>query len=196
MLQLLGQIPSRLYTADDVLSPYIYVFYIAFIVAFIFTPIMRMVATYYGIIDQPDAIRKMHNAPVAYLGGVAVFLGWMAGLALSQFLQLHRAEPGLLPHVHVKFSIVIGASVIVMLGLWDDIKRINPWMKIAGQVFAAICLLLEGIGSHSTESLLHPIGVRLQNVFHMSGYGEAFFPEWFIVTSSGLLVIFAVVGCC
>ena len=39
-------------TADDVLSPYIYVFYAAFVVSFIFTPIMRQVATYYGI-DRP-----------------------------------------------------------------------------------------------------------------------------------------------
>ena len=58
-------------TADDVLSPYIYVFYAAFLVSFIFTPIMRQVALYYGIIDQPDSIRKLHTSPVAYLGGVA-----------------------------------------------------------------------------------------------------------------------------
>jgi UDP-N-acetylmuramyl pentapeptide phosphotransferase/UDP-N-acetylglucosamine-1-phosphate transferase len=36
---------------------------------------MQMVASYYGIIDEPDNKRKMHSAPVAYLGGVAVFLG-------------------------------------------------------------------------------------------------------------------------
>jgi UDP-GlcNAc:undecaprenyl-phosphate GlcNAc-1-phosphate transferase len=61
---------------DSVLSPHVYVFYVAFLVSFFFTPIMRSVAIYYGIIDQPDQIRKMHSAPVAYLGGVAVFLGW------------------------------------------------------------------------------------------------------------------------
>jgi UDP-N-acetylmuramyl pentapeptide phosphotransferase/UDP-N-acetylglucosamine-1-phosphate transferase len=54
---------------------------------------MRTVASYYGIIDEPDNVRKMHSTPVAYLGGVAVFLGWIAGLALSQFLHLHRSEP-------------------------------------------------------------------------------------------------------
>src|SRR6266566_68811 len=61
-------------TWDQVLQHYVWVFYAAFIVAFLFTPIMRGVATYYGIIDQPDRLRKMHNVPVAYLGGVAVFL--------------------------------------------------------------------------------------------------------------------------
>jgi UDP-GlcNAc:undecaprenyl-phosphate GlcNAc-1-phosphate transferase len=71
-------------TWDTVLSPHIYVFYAAFIVSFLFTPIMRLVANYYGIIDQPDHLRKLHTAPVAYLGGVAVFIGWVAGLATSQ----------------------------------------------------------------------------------------------------------------
>src|SRR4029079_3657232 len=99
-----------------------------------------------GIIDEPDGHRKMHSTAVAYLGGVAVFLGWLTGLATSQFLQLHRAEPGLLPHLKVPFSVVVGASVIVILGLWDDIRRINPWGKIGGQGFAAILLVLDAGG--------------------------------------------------
>src|SRR5439155_25534529 len=72
----LAQIMLPTYTIDEVLSPYVYVFYVAFFVAFIFTPVMRRVATYFNIIDQPDLVRKMHSRPVAYLGGVAVFLGW------------------------------------------------------------------------------------------------------------------------
>src|SRR6478672_4774786 len=125
----LAQIPTQTFTADQVLAPYIYCFYAAFLVTFLFTPIMQTVASHYGIIDEPDLVRKMHTQPVAYLGGVAVFLGWMAALAISQFVKLHRTEPGLLPHLKIPFSIVVGASVIVMLGLWDDVKHINPWMK-------------------------------------------------------------------
>src|SRR3954462_1837911 len=86
---------SRLFSADDVMSPYIYVFYAAFIVTYLFTPIMRWVAIYYGIIDAPDNLRKMHSRPVAYLGGVAVFLGWISGLAFSQFLTVHGGEPSM-----------------------------------------------------------------------------------------------------
>src|SRR6516164_6613285 len=105
-------------TADEVLSPYIYVFFAAYIVAYFFTPVMRQIALYYGIIDQPDLVRKLHAAPVAYLGGVAVFLGWLAGLAISQFTQIHRVDPGL-PHLKVPTSILIAATMIVILGLWD-----------------------------------------------------------------------------
>jgi UDP-GlcNAc:undecaprenyl-phosphate GlcNAc-1-phosphate transferase len=201
---ILAQIPVSAVSADDVLSPYIYVFYAAFIVSFIFTPVMRTVASYYNIIDEPDAVRKMHSTPVAYLGGVAVFLGWIAGLALSQFLNLHRSEPGLLPHVHVRFSIVVGACVIVILGLWDDIRRINPWVKIGGQVFAAICLLIEGVGLKCAGPLLGPLGPRIQSVLGpnvLSSLGLALppndlFPTWFIMGVSSALVITLVVFCC
>src|ERR1044071_4121335 len=89
---ILGEITMRLFTWDEVLSPYIYVFYVAFAVAFVFTPLMRMVALQFDVVDSPDRVRKMHAMPVAYLGGVAVFLGWIAGVAISQFLRLHSSE--------------------------------------------------------------------------------------------------------
>ncbi|HYO09139.1 MAG TPA: MraY family glycosyltransferase [Tepidisphaeraceae bacterium] len=191
----LAQIPTTVYSADEVVSPYIYVFYMAFIVAFLFTPIMQTVAGHYGIIDEPDNHRKMHSSPVAYLGGVAVFLGWISGLAVSQFLNLHRTEPGLLPHLKVPFSIVVGASVIVLLGLWDDIQRINPWAKIGGQVFAAICLLIEGVGIECTKPLLQPLSARIELFTGVAVWGTPTF-QAVIYVSSSLLVILAIVGCC
>jgi UDP-GlcNAc:undecaprenyl-phosphate GlcNAc-1-phosphate transferase len=194
-LAVLGQFSTQPFTADEVVSPYIYCFYAAFLISFVFTPIMQTVASYYGIIDEPDRMRKMHTRPVAYLGGVAVFLGWMAGLAVSQFVQLHRTEPGLLPHLKVPFSIVVGASVIVLLGLWDDVKHINPWMKIGGQVFAALCLLYEKVGIRCTEPLLFPLGTRIENLLHVSVVDQPWY-QWAIYASSALLVIFAIVGCC
>src|SRR4051812_38065273 len=96
-------------SADEVLSPYVYVFYAAFLVSFFFTPIMRQIALYYGIIDEPDLVRKLHTSPVAYLGGVAVFLGWLAGLAISQFANVHRSDAQLV-HLRVPVSILIAAA--------------------------------------------------------------------------------------
>ena len=51
---------GAVFTADEVLSPYVYVFIVAYFIAFIFTPIMRAVAIYYGIVDQPDQLRGRH----------------------------------------------------------------------------------------------------------------------------------------
>jgi UDP-GlcNAc:undecaprenyl-phosphate/decaprenyl-phosphate GlcNAc-1-phosphate transferase len=192
---IIAQVTGAPFTADQVLSPYIYVFYVSFIVAFIFTPVMRTVATYYGIIDQPDQIRKMHTEPVAYLGGVAVFLGWIAGLAISQFLRLHYQELGWPPHLVVKFSIVMGACIIVVLGLWDDVLGLSPLVKIGGQIFAALFLLIDGIGTRAIEPFLAPLGQRLQ-IWMGADPTIPFFSEWFIIATSSILVILVVVGCC
>jgi UDP-GlcNAc:undecaprenyl-phosphate GlcNAc-1-phosphate transferase len=148
-------------TADDVLSPYIYVFYAAFIVSFIFTPVMRSIAMYYGIVDRPDRIRKLHKEPVAYLGGLAVFLGWLAGLAMSQFLYTHRSGPGLPDHVIVRFSIVASACMIVALGMVDDLRSLPPKMKILGQIAAAQVLLSAGVGTKVSYHFLDPIVIRI-----------------------------------
>src|SRR5215207_5257357 len=74
----LGQVGPPAFSVDQILERYIYVFIVAFVVAFLYTPIMQKVATFYNIIDQPDRVRKNHAQPVAYLGGVAVFLGWLS----------------------------------------------------------------------------------------------------------------------
>src|SRR5688500_799096 len=113
-------------TTDHLLEQYIYVFYAAFAVSFLFTPIMRVVANYWGVVDNPDRVRKMHSVPIAYLGGVAVFLGWLSGLAVSQFRKMPIQEPGLTQHVTISFAIVAGASVIIVLGLWDDVFTLRP----------------------------------------------------------------------
>ena len=56
----LAQYPIRAFTIDQVVPPYIYVFYAAFVVSFLLTPLMRVVAMYYGVIDRPDNVRKVH----------------------------------------------------------------------------------------------------------------------------------------
>lgn len=182
-------------TADDVLSPYMYVFYASFLVAFLFTPVMRIIANFFNIIDAPDGKRKMHQTPVAYLGGVAVFLGLLAGLTMSQFLSLHRVEPGWPDHLVIKFSIVVGACVIVLLGLWDDILHISPAVKIAGQVFAAMMLLVDGVGTTIAGPGLVYIHSALVNRLGMTPFPPDVL-DYLILFVSGVAVIAIIVFCC
>jgi len=199
---LLAQIPSTHYTADQVLANYVYVFYAAILVSFIATPTMRAVALHFDIIDRPDRIRKIHTSPIAYLGGVAVFVGWLSGLFVSQFMVLHRIEAGWpvdrlgIAHPIIPFSIVMGAMVVVLLGLWDDAAGIQPWKKITGQVFAALFLLGDGIGIDSTRPILQPIGSRVAQALFGHGTLHTFTPDWLVYITSCALVIAVVVGCC
>jgi UDP-GlcNAc:undecaprenyl-phosphate GlcNAc-1-phosphate transferase len=199
----LAQLPTRVYSVNEVVPPYIYVFYAAFAVSFLLTPLMRIVALYYGIIDRPDNVRKMHTVPIAYLGGVAVFVGWLAGLAISQFLVLHRMEDGW-PTTYpiIKFSIVIGGLIIVVLGLWDDTQGVRPRVKIAAQVAAALFLLWDGAGLEAAKPLLNVIAYKFIQV---PGVLDTFYngvmpanpvPDWLIVSVSSVMVIGIIVICC
>jgi UDP-GlcNAc:undecaprenyl-phosphate GlcNAc-1-phosphate transferase len=185
----LAALDSPTSTVDEVLAPYVYVFYAAFALAYVFTPLMRQVALYYKVIDAPDLHRKLHKEPVAYLGGVAVFLGWMGGLATSQFVQAHRVNREI-PHLRLPVAIIVGAVMIIVLGLWDDIKKVNPWLKIAVQVLAALALLYGGVGTHSTGPLLSPIVNRVPDHVNRDFY------DYFELATSGVLTVVLVVGCC
>lgn len=191
----------RLFTADEVLSPYVYVFYAAYLVALIFTPVMRLIAREYGIIDQPDGVRKVHTQPVAYLGGVAVFLGWLAGLALSQFLVLHRVEDGLPKYVTINFGIVLAGCGILLLGLWDDVFGLSPYRKLLGQALAGVCLVAFGIGKGAAWIFIYPVLLRTNLFFGWPpGDFERLAPylqhHWSVDLLSGLFVIGIVLVCC
>lgn len=212
MLDLLIPLAQSAFPMGDVLAPYIYVFYAAFSISFLFTPIMRMIAMHFGIVDSPDGLRKVHREPVAYLGGAAVFLGWLVGLATSQFLHLHRSELGLSNHVVINIGILAGAVIIVLLGLWDDVSGLDPWKKISGQIVAASILLYQGIGTRCASPLLDPVGDRLLIVMYsprlqpltnwlhdLAGWptmGQPFFSPWVIMLASSILVVLVVVACC
>ena len=195
-----SQFPTNSYSADDVVSRYIYVFYLSFVLAFVLTPVMRAIAMYYGIIDHPDKIRKMHKEPVAYLGGVAVFIAWLGGLAISELCRLHRIDPGWptdgmgIAHPIIRFGVVVGAMLIALLGLWDDVYKLEPWLKIAGQVCAATFLLWDGIGL----DLLRPVVTPAVNLIQFAlGNGAVRTPpEWLVTIVSSAFVIVLVVGCC
>ena len=190
---------TLIFSVDAVLSPYIYVFYGAFLVSLLFTPVMRAIALHYNIIDRPDLVRKLHKEPIAYLGGVAIFLGWLAGLVVSQLVYIHAVsmEHPEVRSVQVNFSIVLGGFIIVVLGLFDDIRSIKPTMKITGQVLAAVVLLAMGIGDDSMKPILDALANRVNLVIYGAGKPEDFMiPIWLENMFSAGLVITLVVFCC
>ncbi|MBC7783283.1 MAG: undecaprenyl/decaprenyl-phosphate alpha-N-acetylglucosaminyl 1-phosphate transferase, partial [Burkholderiales bacterium] len=181
-------------TADQVLSPYIWSFYASFLIAFVFTPILRSVAIYYGIVDKPDLVRKLHAQPVAYLGGVAVFMGWLGGMAATQFTPMHMTELGVDDRLRVPLAIILAAIIILILGLWDDILHLSPRVKIFGQLLAAVALLSQGIGMELTHFLVNNVAIRIESRLGMMiPLGIIDWTTW--VTSVGATVGL-VVFCC
>ena len=173
------------------LGPFVIVFCMAFAFAWIFTPIMRNVAIAYGIIDRPDGGRKLHTKPVAYLGGVAIFIGLIAGLF---FGQAFSEVPAVASQVRIPIPIVAGATIIMLLGLLDDLRGIRPKLKVLGQVAAAVVLLANGIGNEvlrePTAFLFEWLHVNL-NVAVPEGVESGV-----VVAASSAFVVALVVFCC
>jgi UDP-GlcNAc:undecaprenyl-phosphate GlcNAc-1-phosphate transferase len=152
----------------EIFHGYMWVFVAAFVVALLITPIMRRLAIANGVVDRPSVARKVHRVPIAYLGGVAVYLGILAGIFFAYTQPWHGAltfhptarEVAGLPG-GVPLSVVLGMTVIMLCGLWDDVVGIDPRAKIAGMLFAAAALASNDVGVKVASGVLLPIAHAL-----------------------------------
>lgn len=136
--------------ALDLLNGYAPVFLMAFVVTIVMTPIVRRLAVACDIIDKPDQTRKLHTFPIAYFGGLSVFLGVIAAILLSLTFT-HGVAGKLAP---VPLSVILGLLAITLTGLADDTWGLYPRLKISGQLIAAAALAIEKIGTRVAEGAL------------------------------------------
>ncbi len=122
---------------------YLLGFGLAFAVSAAATPWVRRYALARGIMDRPSEERKIHKYPIAYLGGLAIFIGFLVAVAV--FLPLTRQLAAL----------VLGCTVLVMVGVIDDMRGLSAWTKLIWQFVAAGIALAGGIG---ITSITNPLG--------------------------------------
>ena len=142
----------------QVVAPYMGIFFVAFFVAILSTPLMRLLAIRNNIIDLPDLKRKNHLEPVAYLGGVAIFFGWIIAIGLAYYITPNN--PGLhLTRDNPMIMIMLGAGAITLTGFFDDVYHISPRVKIGGQLFAAAALANYNVGTGLIGLIFHYVGL-------------------------------------
>jgi len=96
-------------------------------------PIAREAALKYGIVDAPDGRLKHQKDPVPYFGGLAIYLAFLMSLAFTFEFR------------HDVLGIILGGTIVVMLGLIDDFGVLTPWTKLTGQLLAVFVLIKSGI---------------------------------------------------
>nr|WP_239584284.1 MraY family glycosyltransferase [Aquibacillus albus] len=94
-------------------------------------PVKRL-AVKIGAMDVPDH-RKIHKEVTPRLGGLAIFLGVIAGLIYLQ------------PTFDYFWPILIGALIIVITGIMDDVFQLRPLYKLIGQLMATGILIYSGL---------------------------------------------------
>lgn len=116
------------------MTQYMLIFVSALLVVMGSMPVVRKAAVRWGFVDQPSA-RKVHTNPTPRLGGAAIYLGCIA--ALLAFGDRF--------YVSQVVSILVGATMVSFMGVWDDHHGLRPLLKLAGQLLAAGVLVLSGI---------------------------------------------------
>lgn len=105
---------------------------VSFLIALILTPVVRNLAVRVGAVDVPRDGRRMHDHPIPRMGGLAIFFGFL--LSTLIFVPMERQWRGML----------LGAVVIVVLGIFDDIYALRAKFKLVIQIAAALAAVLSG----------------------------------------------------
>ena len=102
-----------------------------FLVVVLIIPIIIKIAHHVNALDIPNE-RKVHKFPMPRMGGLAIFIGFLVGYMV--FCK---------PTIQMN-SILIGSFLIILLGVFDDIKPLTPLIKFGGQLLAAIIVVYYG----------------------------------------------------
>ena len=107
-------------------------------------------------VSTPVKGHHIHNRPVPRLGGVPIFLTLWILVLVARILPGHLGVRGV-AITQPALKLLGPASVIFLLGLWDDIRGLGPYVKFAVQTVAAVYLFYAGFGISRLSLLVrHP----------------------------------------
>jgi UDP-N-acetylmuramyl pentapeptide phosphotransferase/UDP-N-acetylglucosamine-1-phosphate transferase len=134
------------------LDKYILVFLVGLTVTYLLTPVVRGLAIRFGVVDLPDA-RRPHKRPTARGGGVAVVFGVQAACLVAVLFPWPKVAGALDFGWWEKFA--LASLVLLVVGVVDDVRGMKPWIKLGGQIAAA--LLMWFSGTHFGQLLGHDL---------------------------------------
>ncbi|MGE7664304.1 glycosyltransferase family 4 protein [Ureibacillus composti] len=105
--------------------------FVALVAAILLTPLVKRLAFRIGAVDAPN-YRKVHSRIMPRLGGLAIYLAFLIGLLILR------------PESQYTLAIILGATVIVITGVLDDMYEISAKAKMLGQLVAAIIIVFFG----------------------------------------------------
>jgi UDP-GlcNAc:undecaprenyl-phosphate GlcNAc-1-phosphate transferase len=110
---------------------------LSFLAAFLATPLIGRLARHTGFMDKPKP-HKMHVQPIPLLGGLAIYLALAVALIRVDF-QSDLVEMA---------AVAAGGTLLMLVGLWDDRRGMEPRIKLSAQLLAALLAVAAGIQVH------------------------------------------------
>lgn len=140
--------------------PYVGLVAAAFVATLLVTPLVRRLALRWGLVDRPDATRKMHVREVPLGGGVAVLAGTLIALAAACFVP-QWWEGAILAGRRSLAGLGVAVIILCAVGLVDDAKGLRARQKLAGQLLAAMALMASGLVIQGIQFFEWPLDLGL-----------------------------------
>ncbi len=147
----------------------IFAFVVSFVFTFISTPLVTKLAYRIGALDIPKDNRRMHKKPIPRIGGLAIVFGFLVAV-LSFSMKFDKQL----------IATLIGAGIIVIMGVADDCKNLDAKLKFVIQILAALVVIF--YGDLRINVFTNP------NPFASSPY--LVLPEWLSIVISVVWIVF------
>jgi UDP-GlcNAc:undecaprenyl-phosphate GlcNAc-1-phosphate transferase len=120
-------------------------FLLSLLSAFVLTRSVRDFATSRGWVASPTQERHLHSTPLPRLGGVAVYLSFACCMAVAAIWAIRH--PGLQSRFFLRtmWTILGPATLVFLLGVYDDLRGVGPYVKFSVQGIAATILFMGGL---------------------------------------------------
>jgi UDP-GlcNAc:undecaprenyl-phosphate GlcNAc-1-phosphate transferase len=141
---------------------YLLIFIVTCLITYVVTPAVIRIAKYYKLVDDPNNRyhpAHTHTGIIPRAGGLALFLGICCGMALY------------IPFTKLTIGIIIGSCLLTYIGLLDDKKDVNPYIRLGTNAIATLIVVLCGAGipyitNPLTGGILHLDTLRVTiNIF-------------------------------
>jgi len=136
-------------------------YFLLFVMAYLFvgalTPLMRKIAIATDVIDRPNSSHKSHKKPVPYLGGVAIIIGVITVSYATSLVSNFTTNT-----FWLATSVLGPALLLGLIGLWDDLKNLQPLPRfiaqsIAGVFTAGILIVTDNVGNPTGSAIFDSI---------------------------------------
>lgn len=107
--------------------------FLTFALVGVITPQIRKVAIHFNAVDAPNLDRKTQKEPVPYLGGIAIAIGVLFA-SYGSMLAVDFSWNT----IRLASTVLIPAVAISAMGLWDDLRGLQPWPRLIAQTLTAV----------------------------------------------------------
>jgi UDP-GlcNAc:undecaprenyl-phosphate/decaprenyl-phosphate GlcNAc-1-phosphate transferase len=158
----------------------LFAFGVAALLAWLLVPAAEKIAWRIGAVDHPNE-RSLHTDPTPKLGGLAIFVAVVVATVLF------------LPWAQQTQALLVGAVVIVIVGVVDDVFDLNPLLKLAGQTVAAAIPVLNGVNvSAFTLPFVGGVDLRSVEILNVGLIGSVNLGH--VVTIIGIVAVINVIN--